>query len=87
MECRSPVYMSISLVTLLTANLLACQPGGCHRRSEELFITVVAQYLEFSIACVTAGSSRTVSRRYIADFVSKKNRMRASTGMHLPPHL
>ncbi|KAK9915918.1 hypothetical protein WJX75_005971 [Coccomyxa subellipsoidea] len=25
------------------------------------------------------GSSRTVSRRYIADFVSKKNRMRAST--------
>lgn len=27
-----------------------------------------------------AGSSRTVSRRYIADFVSRKNRMRASAG-------
>jgi hypothetical protein len=27
-----------------------------------------------------AGSSRTVSRRYIADFVSKRDRMRASTG-------
>ena len=28
----------------------------------------------------SAGSSRTVSRQYIADFVSKEQRLRASTG-------
>lgn len=35
-----------------------------------------------ALACLgpAAGSSRTVSRRYIADFVSKRDRMRASTG-------
>jgi hypothetical protein len=38
--------------------------------------------MHLSHVWLAAGSSRTVSRRYIADFVSKKNRMRASTGMH-----
>ena len=36
--------------------------------------------LQQSVGVVCSGSSRTVSRRYIADFVSKKDRMRASTG-------
>ena len=31
--------------------------------------------------CVFAGSARTVNRRYIADFVSKDNRTKASAGL------
>ena len=35
---------------------------------------------------VSAGSARTVNRRYIADFVSKENRTKASAGLALAAH-
>ncbi len=37
--------------------------------------------------CVFAGSARTVNRRYIADFVNKENRTKASAGLVPATHI